>query len=240
MSNELRTARATGAWYLALGITGMLGFLVLRPQLYIDGDPAQTLANLSARPGLAGLSVGLELAAVATQALAAVWFYKLFASRNRVAAVAVMAFGLMNSVAIMASAAFMATAVTVAGDSALAPGGDAAATVGLLGTLSTNSWAVGALFFGLWLIPMGWAVLTSGAMPRLLGWLLAAGGVGYVLSAFVGLAAPSAPSGVSEGLSFLATVGEFWMIGYLLVKGIRPDARVESCEPVALEEVSAR
>jgi hypothetical protein len=200
----------------------MLGFLVLRPQLFVEGDPAQTLANLTERTGLAGVSVGLEMAVVVSQALAAVLFYKLFADRNRVSAVAVMAFGLTNAVAIMASATFMATAVAVAGDSTLATGGDAAGTVGLMTEMSSNAWGVGALFFGLWLIPMGWAVLTSASMPRALGWLLVIGGVGYVASAFVTYAVPAAPGAVAEGLSFLATVGELWMIGYLLIKGIRP------------------
>jgi len=239
MNPQVKTARMTGIWYLALGITGMLGFLVLRPQLFIDGDPSQTATNLSERTALAGLSVGLELAVVVSQALAAVWFFKLFADRNRVAAVAVMAFGLMNAVAIMASAAFMATAVAVAGDASLAPAGDVAGSVGLLTTLTENSWGVGALFFGLWLIPMGWAVLTSGAMPRVLGWLLVVGGVGYILSAFVDYAAPSAPTAIGEGLSMLATVGEFWMIGYLLIKGIRPDATAGPRSPVARPTVAA-
>jgi len=239
MNPNVKTARLTGVWYLALAVTGMLGFLVIRPELYITDDPSQTLANLTERPQLAGLSVGLELAVVLTQALAAVWFFKLFVDRNRVAAVGIAAFGLMNSVAIMASATFMATAVTVAGDTSLAPGGDAAGTVGLLSTLSANAWGVGALFFGLWLIPMGWAVLTSGAMPRALGWLLVVGGVGYVASAFVGLALPTAPAAVAEGFSLLATVGELWMIGYLLIKGIRPDAGAGSRAPLARTPVVA-
>jgi len=228
MNPNVRTARATGAWYLALAVAGMLGFLILRPALFIEGDSAQTLANLSERQGLTGLGVGLELTVVATQAIAAVLFFKLFADRNRVAAVAIMAFGLMNAVAIMASATFMATAAAVADDSTLAPAGDAAGTVGLLAELSSSAWGVGALFFGLWLIPMGWAVLTSAAMPRALGWLLVVGGAGYVASAFVTYAAPTAPAAIAEGLSFLATVGELWMIGYLLLKGIRPDATVGS------------
>lgn len=42
----VRTARTTGAFYLALGITGMLGFLMVRPALFVAGDPAATLANL--------------------------------------------------------------------------------------------------------------------------------------------------------------------------------------------------
>lgn len=234
MNASIRTARTTGAWYLALAVAGMLGFLVLRPQLYIEGEPAETLANLTARPELAALSVGLELAVVVTQALAAVWFFKLFADRNRTAAVGVMAFGLMNAVAIMASATFMATAVGLAGD-----GSSDAASVGLLTSLSANAWGVGALFFGLWLIPMGWAVITSSAMPRALGWILVVGGIGYVASAFAKYALVDAPAVLVEGLSLLATVGEFWIIGYLLIKGIRPDAAAGLRTPVAGARVAA-
>jgi Domain of unknown function (DUF4386) len=45
------------------------------------------------------------------------------------------------------------------------------------------------------------------------------GGVGYVLSAFVVYFAPDAGI-VADALTFPATVGEFWMIGYLLVRGV--------------------
>ena len=97
-----------------------------------------------------------------------------------------------------------------------------AANVQLLYLVSGNLWDAGALFFGLWLIPMGRCVLRSGWMPRALGWILIAGGVGYVLSAFVrGLGAP----GVADALSLPASVGEFWMIGYLLIRGVRPGPR---------------
>ena len=241
MNSEVRTARVTGLWYLALGLLGMAGFLVLRPQLYIAGDPTATLANLSDNASLAHLSVGLELAVVLAQATVAVWFFKLFAPINRVAAVGVMAFGLLNAAAIMTSAMFMATAVAVSGDTSLAPAGDAAATVGLMAVLSTNAWGVGNLFFGLWLIPMGWVVITSGRMPRLLGWLLIAGGAGYVLSGFVQFAIVDAPSLVVDGLAMAAAVGEFWMIGYLLVKGIRPASVTTSGtdrEPALVAEAS--
>ncbi|HET9516758.1 MAG TPA: DUF4386 domain-containing protein, partial [Actinoplanes sp.] len=161
-----RTARTTGFAYLALALTGMLGFLVVRPRLYVDGDPAATLQHLVEDSTLAHLGVGVELLIVATQALAALCFYRLFASVNRAAAVGVLGFGLMNTVAIMASATFMATAVGVADDPALAPGGDPAATIALLAALSTNAWGTGAVFFGLWLIPMGWVAVSSGRMPR--------------------------------------------------------------------------
>ena len=48
-----RTARATGLFYLGLGIAGMLGFLLIRPRLFAAGDPATTYANLVQHESLA-------------------------------------------------------------------------------------------------------------------------------------------------------------------------------------------
>lgn len=225
-SDDKRTARVTGLWYLALGITGMLGFLVVRPQIFAEGDAAATLANLVDKESVARLGLVAEMGVVVAQTLAAVWFYKLFRGINHVAAWALAIFGVMNAVAIMASTAFLATASAVAGDPGLAVGGDAAGTVQLMYELSANSWGVGAMFFGLWLIPMGYVVVTSGRMPKWLGRILIVGGAGYILSAFVGYGIADAGSWLVEGLTYLATVGEFWMIGYLLFVGIRPPTAV--------------
>lgn len=220
-TTQRRTARVTGVWYLLLGISGLLGFLIVRPQIYVPGDAASTLANLVEREGLARLGLVMEMAVVAAQALAAVWFFKLFRRWNHDAAWALAAFGMANAAAIMISAASMATALAVAGDVGLAPGADAASTVQLMYELSASSWVVGGLFFGLWLIPMGYVVATTGLMPRWLGRILIVGGVGYVLSTFVQFGIADTPSWLVDGLVIPATIGEFWMIGYLLLRGIR-------------------
>ncbi len=115
-----------------------------------------------------------------------------------------------------------ATAVPVSGDAGLAPGGDAAATVQLLFQLSADAWGVGALCFGLWLIPMDHVAASSGRMPGALGGILIVGGVGYILSAFVDHGLTEAPTWLVEGLTIPVSVGAFWMIGYLLSVGIRP------------------
>jgi hypothetical protein len=61
-------------------------------------------------------------------------------------------------------------------------------------------------------------------MPIWLGRILIVGGVGYVLSAFVGYGIADVESWLVESLTYLATIGEFWMIGYLIFVGIRPAA----------------
>jgi len=232
MPNLKRTARVTGLLYLGLAIAGLIGFLVIRGQLYSADDPAATLANLIENPTLAHLGVAAELGVVLTQALAALWFFKLFRAANSVAAGAIAAFGLVNAVAILGSAAFLATALGVSGDAALAPAGDAAATVQLMYTLSSNFWAAGAIFFGLWLIPMGYVVVRTKWMPRALGWVLMVGGVGYVVSTFTAAILPDAPA-VSDALIIPATVGEFWMIGYLIFVGVRPSAVRDTIEELS-------
>jgi hypothetical protein len=219
MTTLIRTARTTGLLYLGVALTGALGFLLIRPQLFAADDPAATLANLVQHESLARAGVALELLIVLTQALTAAWFYRLFRRVDPVSAAGIAAFGLINAVAILVSAGLLATALEVALDPAGAP----AATVQLLYLISGNLWSAGALFFGLWLIPMGRAVLRSGWMPRPLGWILIGGGAGYVVSAFLGSVAPDMQT-VADALAYPATVGEVWMVGYLLIHGIRRNA----------------
>lgn len=219
----IRTARTTGLFYLGLAVTGVLGFVVIRSRLFAADDPAATLANLVDNQSLARAGVALELLIVLTQALAAVWFYRLFRTADPLAASGIAAFGLVNAVTVLVSAALLATAVEVALD----PIGDAATTVQLLYLVSGNLWGVGALFFGLWLIPMGSCVLRSGWMPRPLGWVLVSGGIGYLLSAFIRYLAPEAQV-VADALAYPATVGEFWIVIYLLAIGVRRRALDEA------------
>lgn len=217
-----RTARTTGLFYLSLAIAGALGFLTVRPRLFAAGDAEATLGHLVGNESLARIGIALELLVVLTQTFTAVWFYRLFRAVDAVAAGTIAAFGMVNAIAILGSAALLATATEVA----TAPFGDAASTVQVLYLVSGNLWIVGGLFFGLWLVPMGWCVLRSGWLPRVLGWLLVAGGVGYVLNAFVSYLASGARM-VADLLVVPATVGEFWILGYLIVRGLRNRAPAE-------------
>lgn len=214
----LRTARMTGVWYLALAVSGMLGFLIFHPQVFVSDDPAKTLENLTQRESFARVRLILEFAIVVSQALAAVWFYKLFGGINKWAAWSLGAWGMMNAAVIMISAIAMASAIEVAAFTNQSPG-NKMMLIQLLEQLSKNAWGVGGLFFGLWLIPMGYIVVSSERMPVWLGRILIIGGAGYLLNTFIVYMGFENPW---IGLLVVpATVGEFWMIGYLFIFGIR-------------------
>ncbi|TBL41999.1 DUF4386 domain-containing protein [Verrucosispora sp. SN26_14.1] len=225
----IRTARATGLFYLSLAIAGALGFLTVRPRIFAAGDADATLAHLVGNESLARVGIALELLVVLAQTFTAVWFYRLFRTVDTTGAGSIAAFGMVNAVAILGSAAMLATAVEVATD----PFGDAAHTVQLLYLVSGHLWTVGGIFFGLWLIPMGWCVLRSGWLPRALGWTLVVGGVGYVLNAFAAYLVPGAGL-LADLLVVPATVGEFWILGYLIVRGVRRSALSEPAQVAAV------
>jgi Domain of unknown function (DUF4386) len=161
-----------------------------------------------------------EFAIIVSQALAAVYFFKLFKDINHFAAWALAAWGMMNAGIIMISAIAMGGSIHVAGLSV--PDNEKLMMLQVFMLLIKGAWAIGSLFFGLWLIPMGYAVVSSKRMPIGLGRVLQIGGVGYIASAFLVYGGLS--GSWIDMLTIPATIGEFWMIGYLLIFGIRPQA----------------
>lgn len=210
-------ARTAGFWYLLLAITGMVGFLLIHPQVY-HVDPEQTLTNLAEEEMLARIRLLLEFGIIVSQALTAIWFYRLFKNINEWAALATLIWGTVNAVVILISAISMAAAIEFAQSSYVLE--NKVIIIDLLTSLISNAWGIGGLFFGLWLIPMGYIISSSKRMPVWLGRTLIIGGMGYLISTFVNYI------GISGSwlalLTVPATIAEFWMICYLLIFGIRP------------------
>ena len=177
-----KDARITGIWYLSLAVFGVLGFLVFHPKVFITGDPAATLQNIIENESIIRTRLLLELAIVLSQVLAAVWFFKLFRLINEWAAWSLAIWGTVNAVAIMISAIAMGSMINVASSSLMTD--EQILLISVFHNIISNAWAVGSLFFGLWLIPMGHIVTHSRRMPVWLGYTLIIGGFGYMLSTF--------------------------------------------------------
>ena len=216
-SQLVTIARTAGIWYLIMAISGILGFLVFQPQVY-DANPQKTVTNLVEGETIARVRLLLEFVIIVSQALTAVWFYRLFRNVKEWAALAIGIWGTVNAIAIMVSAIAMGASIKIALSSRVME--DKVVIIDLLTNLISNAWGVGGLFFGLWLIPLGYIITSTKRMPVWLGRTLIIGGVGYLISTAVNYAGIS--GSWTGSLTIPATVGEFWMIGYLLIFGIRP------------------
>ncbi len=218
-NQSIKTARITGIWYLMMAITGILGFMVFHSQIFISGNPEQTLVNLVELESTARIRLLLEFAIVLSQALTAVWFFKLFKDNYEWEAWTLGIWGMVNAIAIMISAISIASAIGVA-SSDISTMEDKVLLIQIFQNIISNAWGVGSIFFGLWLFPMGFIVIKSKRMPVWLGRIIIIGGIGYLISTIISY------SGIdfsfNRFLTLPATIGEFWMIGYLLIFGIRP------------------
>ena len=152
-SHSLKTtARITGIWYLVLAVSGIIGFLIFHPKIFITDDPVATLQNIIDGESIARTRLLMEFAIILSQVLTAVWFYKLFRPIHEWAAWSVAIWGTVNAVAIMISAIGMASALDIA-ESSMAMD-EQIILISVLQSVIKNAWAAGSIFFGLWLIPM--------------------------------------------------------------------------------------
>jgi len=86
--------------------------------------------------------------------------------------------------------------------------------------LRNTAIALVSVFWGLWLLPFASAVLKSGYVPRVVGYLLAAAGVAYAGAALIYTVLPQLRGMVGPASLAVAAVGELSAIAWLLAKGI--------------------
>jgi hypothetical protein len=88
--------------------------------------------------------------------------------------------------------------------------------------LQHNGYAIDAMFFGLWLAPLGYLVVKSRYFPGLLGVLQIIACAGYLAGLFTGFLAPDLGKTVSTFVTYPAgAAGELPFMLWLLVKGVR-------------------
>jgi hypothetical protein len=113
----------------------------------------------------------------------------------------------------------LAIAREAAFDESLAVTGGQAATVQLLYVVSGHLWGVAAVFFGLWLIPMGRLAIRFAWFPRPLGWALITAGICYVISALTSYLFSSAEL-ATQLLTIPSIIGEVWIMAHLVIVGV--------------------
>ncbi len=81
--------------------------------------------------------------------------------------------------------------------------------------------AIDAFFWGVWLLPFGLLVIKSDFLPKILGYCLIAGCVGYVTYSLAYILLPTYLSIVARAVLPLYAIGEVPIILWLTIKGVR-------------------
>ena len=216
-------ARLGGILYLFIIVVGIVGELVVRGGLIVEGDAAATANNILGsetlfRAGLAGDILGY----VASIAVAMILYVLLEPVSRNLALLS--AFLTITANAIFGlNGLFHLAAVIVLGDADALQGFDPQ-QVQALAYLSLRlhgyGFAIGLIFFGCFLVLLGYLVYRSGYLPRSLGVLLVVGGLGYLTNSFAQLLAPALAASLLPWVLLPPFLAELGLALWLTVKGV--------------------
>ncbi len=223
MDINKKTARIAGLFYLVVVLSGLFHLLYVPGKLINWQNPAITLQNIIANETMFRLSLLAGCICYTAFLFLPLVLYKLLAPVNKVNAVAMAALALLSvPISFVNLLNKFAVLTLISKPDAVAPPGLAAQVMQQLQYYSNGN-LVASLFWGLWLLPFGWLVYRSGFLPKVLGVLLMAGCMGYVVN-FVGeLVFPIwyNKSGIDSWISIPGGLGEIGTCLWLLVMGVK-------------------
>ena len=209
---------------MIVAIFGGFAYGYVIAKVYTPGDAATTTGNVLANSGLVRLGVVADLFQATVFVFLAMILYLLLNNVNKNAARAMVVLVAIAATITCLNLVFEFAALLVATDGSYVAAFGAAgsnALVMLLLDIQHYGYLIAQIFFGLWLVPLGHLAYKSGMFPKALGVLLIVAGVCYLMAMLVLFLVPDFGQQVNPFLIIPPIIGEVWMLGYLLVKGVK-------------------
>ena len=215
-------ARAAGFFWLMTFLTGSFAMFV-PGRLVVSGDAAATAANILAHEALFRLGFKANLIATLCYIAVTLLVYEMFKPVNRSLSLLAALFSLVG---------YVSGAVTFLCD--IAPlivlrGGQylsvftvkqLQALAFMFHRLSAQASSIGLVFFGLHCLLIGYLILRSTFLPRLVGALMAFAGVGWLTASFASLLLPALARALFPYIIVTGILGEGSLTLWLLVIGV--------------------
>ncbi|HXL38116.1 MAG TPA: DUF4386 domain-containing protein [Ktedonobacteraceae bacterium] len=238
-----RIARIAGVLYLLVGIFGGFAEGFVEPNMYVTGDAATTARNLLTNSGLVRIGIVADLFQATVWVFLGMTLYLLLKHANKSVARAMVVLVAIGTSIICLNAVFefegLRAAIGAVNLDAFGTAGSKAVVLLLLDTQHYGIF-IAQIFFGLWLVPLGYLAYKSGLFPKALGVLLIVGGACYLLDLLAQFLIPDFGQNIHAFVVIPSAIAEIWMVGYLLVIGVRtqkPDERIPARlrDPVAVD-----
>jgi len=225
-----RTARLAGFLYVLSMPFHAFGFFYVPSKIIVPGDAATTASNIMASEGLFRSGIVSWLIGLLFYIVLLLVLYKLLKPVNKTHALLMVIFNMLAiPIAFINEMNHLAVLLLLSGADHLKAftADQLQAQVMFFLDLHAQGIGVAQVFWGLWLLPMGYLVFKSGFLPRLLGVLLMIACLGYLIDSFAFFLFPKF-EGTIVWFTFL---GEVLFPFWLLIKGVN----VEQWEKRALQ-----
>jgi hypothetical protein len=214
-------ARLAGVCYLITIGVGAFDHLFVGGKLTVPGDATATVENILASASLYRLAFALDM--IPVYAVVTVLFYQLFKpvspSLSLLAAFSSLLGGAVGS----GIGVFHLAPLMILGDTATVRGFGFEQQQALAITflkLYELGFTISLMFFGFYCLLLGWLIIASRFLPRVVGVLMAIGGLAYMSYSFADFVSPPLAASFSSWPLLLGTLGEVALTLWLLVVGL--------------------
>ena len=210
-------ARITGVVYLLYFLTAVLGEFFLKG-LAVDGDAAATANNILAHQPLFRLGVATGLIATACYVAVTALFYDLFRPVNKRLSLFAAFFSLVGCTILAFASLFQLAPLVVLGGSQYLSAfkvEQLQALALLFLELHGQGVNICFVFFGVYCLLIGYLILRSTFLPRILGALMAFAGLGWLT-----FLSPPIANYLSTYIVVLGFLAELALMLWLLVMGV--------------------
>lgn len=224
MASLNKNARVAGLLYILFSAIGVVRLMYIPKTLFVHGDAAATVNNIVAHELLFRFGIVSQLVAAAGWIFVTLALYRLLKGVDQGLAVLMVILG-----SIMVTPIFFINSVNDAAALLFARGADFLSVIDqpqrdalarMFLNLHHQLDLANAVFWGLWLFPLGLLVYRSRFLPRFLGVWLMLGCFGWLAFSFTGIVFPSYEDTVNN-ITQPATLGELVFMLWLLVMGAR-------------------
>lgn len=224
-------ARLAGAFYLLTMLGGVFAQGFVSDELVVAGDAAATASNILTHEPLFRLGFAIYLIEMACQITMTVLFYDLLKPVSRSISLLAATFGLIGcTIKTMSRLFFFAPLLVLGGAQYLSVfnAEQLQALAFLFLRVNYQAETIAMVFFGFYALLKAYLIFRSGFLPRALGLLAAAGGLGWLTYLYEPLAVRLLPI-----ILAVAALGAFSLVLWLLVAGVNEQRWKERADSAA-------
>ena len=217
------TARLAGLLYVLMIPLGLFGIMYVSRALVVAGDAAKTATNILDNVGLFRLSIVTALIVQVTHIFIVLLLYKILKPVSKNLASLMVIFMLVGiPITMLNELNHFAVLLLLGGAGYLSvfTAGQLQALVPLFFELHEYGIFIASIFWGLWLLPMGYLVFKAGFISKIPGVLLIIAGFGYLIDTFARLLLPNYGATIIATIISVTLFGELVFPIWLLIKGV--------------------
>jgi Domain of unknown function (DUF4386) len=215
-------ARIAGVFYLITIIMGVFAELFVRGALVVGDDAVATATNILAHEPLYRLGLAADLIMLACYIVVTLLFYDLFKPVGRSLSLLAALFSLVG-IAVLAvnSLNHFAPLVFLGGAHYLSAFETTQLQSLALMSLKmhTRGYTISGVFFGIYMLLLGYLIFRAGFLPRILGVLMAVGGLSYLTNSFASFLLPKLVARLPD-IGMLGGIAELVLCLWLMAMGV--------------------